>query len=151
MAVTPHVFPSFTQNMAAKALQLASTPDTIKVALYNGSTPTWPGTLGVATVVTLANWVTVTGFTEITGTGYSAGGATATSVATTTSGLVTTLTCANVTWSSATFTAAQAVFYDSSVSNDLICYWDFGGSQSVSGATFTLTISGSGLVTWTAS
>jgi hypothetical protein len=36
-------------------------------------------------------------------------------------------------------------------SHPVILYWDFGGTQSVSGTTFTLTINASGLVTWTAS
>lgn len=147
MALTAHVFPEFSQSAYTKLLSLNGV-DTLKVALYNTTTPTFST---LYTVVTKANWESTLSVSEITGTGYTAGGATLTSVTVSTSSLVTTLTCANPSWSSATFTAQQALFYDSTASNDVICYWDFGAATPVTSNTFTLSISGSGLVTATAS
>lgn len=88
------------------------------------------------------------------GTGYSRQNLT--SVAYTVSGLVVTLTAANPSWSGATFTAYYGWLHDETASSGtdatrpLICIWDFGGAQTVSGFPFTLNVSGSGLVTWTA-
>lgn len=67
-----------------------------------------------------------------------------------------TLTSSNPAWASATFSTVYGFLYDATVgsgdsSHPIILYWDFGGSQSVSGTTFTLTVNASGLVTWTAS
>lgn len=165
MAVTAHVFPNFTQLMsegdATNNINLTSgvgTVDTCKVRLYTG---TFNWVAATEAYTTISQFSTNAGsggggaLTEVSGTGYSI--QTLTSVNTSTSGLVTTLTCANPAWTSSTFTAAYAAFYDytagasSDTNGILMCYWDFGGSQSVSGATFTLTISGSGLVTWTSS
>jgi hypothetical protein len=55
-------------------------------------------------------------------------------------------------WTGATFTANQAVLYQSSASTyQLGAFWDFGGSVSVAGQTLTLTINASGLLTATVS
>lgn len=147
MAVTAHVFPEFSQDAYTKILSLNGT-DTVKAALYNGATPTFSS---LYSVVTKANWESTTGYSEITGTGYTALGMALSSVTVSTSGLVTTLTASNPSWTTATFTAQQALFYDSTASNDVICYWDFGAGVAVSAGTFTLTINASGLVTATAS
>jgi hypothetical protein len=92
--------------------------------------------------------------TEASGAGYTAGGQALTSVTLSTTGTVTTLTCANPAWASSTISAAYAVFYDAQGGTDAtnlpICYWDLGGTSSSSAGTFTLTINGSGLVTFTA-
>jgi hypothetical protein len=95
--------------------------------------------------------------TEASGTGYTAGGQALTSVTYTPSGHVYTLSAANPAWTTSTVTASYALFYGvASVSpgnstNAVICYWDFGGAASSTAGTFTLTISGSGLVTITGS
>jgi hypothetical protein len=169
MAVTAHVFPNFTQQMGEKnaggsTSQItltnanSGTVDTLKVALFTG-TFNWVSATQAYT--TIGQFLSNSGsggggaLTEVTGTGYSRQALT--TVTYTTSGLVNTLTCANPSWSASTFTANYAAFYDytTAASSDtnglLICYWDLGGAQSVSGSTFTLTISGSGLVTWTSS
>lgn len=88
------------------------------------------------------------------GTGYTRQAAT--SVTYTASGEIVTLTSANFSWSSATFSTVYGFLYDATVgsgdsSHPIIAYWDFGGSQSASSTTFTLTVNASGLVTWTAS
>lgn len=65
---------------------------------------------------------------------------------------VTTFTSAfSPTWNGATFSANQAVLYQSSAGTYQLCmFWDFGGSVPVTSGTWTATISPSGLFTATA-
>lgn len=156
MAVTAHAFPGLTQSIGTKTQNLSS--DTLKVGLATG-TFNWVAATQAYTFVSqfLANAGSGGGgaLTEEAGTGYSR--QSLTSVTLTTSGLVTTLTCANPSWTGSTFSDKYAFFWNETASSatdatrPLLCYWDFGGTQSTTGATFTLTISGSGLITWTAS
>lgn len=160
MAVTAHVFPSADLKAVTKTWNLGSGGDTLKVALVASGTFNWVA--ATQAYVTVSDFLGNAGsggggaLTEVStsGTGYTR--QTLTSQTTTNSALVTTLTCANPSWASATFSAVYAVFYDAVVdTNDttrnLICYWDLGGTDTVSAGTFTLNIAGTGLVTWTAS
>lgn len=162
MAQAAHIFPGFTQAMGVNSGPVNLSSDTLKVGLVaGGSTFNWVSATQAYT--TVSQFLTNSGsggggaLTEVStsGTGYIRQALT--SVTYTESGLVSTLTCSNPSWSAATFTAVYAFFYDftaggSSDTNGLmLCYWDFGGNQTVAGATFTLTISGSGLATWTSS
>lgn len=144
MAVTAKVYPQIQQKLGTKAINLST--DSLKVMLF--SAYTWANTHTTMADVVAAG-------TEATGTGYTAGGQALTGVSLTTSGLVTTLTCSSPTWASSTITAAAAVFFDAAggtnATNFPIVHWDLGGSQSSLSAAFTLTISGSGLLTLTAS
>jgi len=153
MAVTAHVFPQFAIGLGAGNINMTS--GTYKVALSNTAGPVALATSGVSTAKLFTDWTSNVA-AEISGTGYTAGGATVASPTFTaggTSNSVATWTSGtNPSWTSATFTANQAIFYESSASTyQLICFWDFGGAVSVSAGTFTLTISGSGLLTATAS
>lgn len=153
MAVTAHVFPQFAIGLGQSSITM--TGGTYKVALSNAAGPVTLASAGVSTAKLFTDW-TANVAAEITGTGYTAGGvavSTPTFTAGGTNNSVATWTSAsNPSWSSATFTASQAVFYESSASTyQLICFWDFGGAVSVTSGTFTLTISGSGLLTATAS
>jgi hypothetical protein len=152
MAVTAHVFPEWMQGVNAG--NIAMTGGTYKVALSNAAGPVGLATSGVSTAKLFSDW-TANVAAEISGTGYSAGGATLGSVTFTVGGSnnsVTTWTAANPSWTSSSFTANQAIFYESSASTtQLICFWDFGGAIMVTSSTFSLTISGSGLLTATAS
>jgi hypothetical protein len=145
MAVTAVTFPQFQQKLATKAVNLTSDP--FKVMLLSAYT-------FANTHATMAD--VVAAGTELTGTGYTAGGLALTSVTATTTGTVTKLSCANPAWTSATFSGVNyAVFYDAiggtNATNFPVCYWNFGGAQSVSAGTFTLTINASGLYTVTSS
>ena len=145
MAVTPHVFPQAVQRLLAdKSMDLNT--DSLKVMLL--SAYTWSNAHSTITAVKAAG-------TEATGTGYTAGGATLAGVTVATSGLVTTLDCNDVTWTTSTVSAAHAVFYDAQGGTDATNYplvhWDLGGTQSTTAGTFSLTISGSGLLTVTSS
>jgi hypothetical protein len=91
--------------------------------------------------------------TEVSGGGYSR--QSLTSVSWTTSALVVTFTAANPSWSSATWSAYYAWIHDETASSGtdatrpLLCIFDFGGVQTVTGATFTLAVNASGLATFT--
>lgn len=149
MTYTAHVFPQFGQSLMTKLMSLNGV-DSIYAALSNTAGPVTLATSGVSAAAVWSDWTTNVA-AEITGTGYTAGGVLLTGVTATTASGVTTLTATSPAWSTATFTANQAIFYDSSASNKLIAFWDFGGAVSVTAGTFTLTISGTGIVTATAS
>jgi hypothetical protein len=50
------------------------------------------------------------------------------------------------TWSSATISAAFAKLYNSTVSNKLLCVFDFGGTKSSTNGTFKITFNASGII-----
>jgi hypothetical protein len=146
---TAHVFPQFQLGVATKLMNFTS--DTFKVALSDVAGPVTLATSGVQAAKLFTDWTTNVA-AEITGTGYTAGGATLSGVTSSVSGDIWTFTASNPSWSTATITANQAVFYDSSASTiQLIAFWDFGGAVSATAGTYTLTINGSGIVTATAS
>ena len=151
---TAHVFPQFIIGMNAGNIEFGS--GTFKVALSNGAGPVTLATAGISTATLFTDWTSISTLAEITGTGYTAGGATVTSPTFTAGGtnnsVATWTTGTNPSWTSASFTANQAVFYKSSAStNQLICFWDFTGAITVTASTFTLSINGSGILTATAS
>jgi hypothetical protein len=153
MAVTGHVFPQFIIGMNAGDIALAS--GTAKVALSNTSGPVGLATSGVSTVKVFADWV-ATVAAEITGTGYSAGGTTVASPTFAAGGsnnsVATYTSATSPSWTGASFTANQAILYESSASTyQLIAFWDFGGAVTVTSGTFTLAINASGLLTATVS
>ena len=145
MALTAHVFPQFQQKMGKKAVDLSA--DTLKVMLLSAFTY-------ADSMVTIAD-VKAAG-TECPATGgYSAGGIALVSPTIVTAAKVTTITTAtNPSWAASTISAAYAVFYDAAGGTDStnfpFAYWDFGGTDSSTAAAFTLTVSGSGIVTITA-
>ncbi len=79
---------------------------------------------------------------EVSGTGYTAGGQALASKTNVASTLKYVLSAANPSWTTATFTCAFAVIYDSTPASNkpVIGYIDFGGNQQVTAGTFTITI-----------
>lgn len=80
---------------------------------------------------------------EVSGTGYTAGGAaSAVTVTKDTANDKVTITFAAVSWATATITARAAVIYKSrggaSSADELVCYVDFNGDVTATGATFSL-------------
>lgn len=126
------IYTSFKTNLMKKLLDLVN--DSFKIALFSALTITTSDT----------TYGGLTGATESSGTGYSAGGLAlstlSVSASTTTAVWVSGV---NPSWTSSTFSAAYAVIYDTTVSNDLVGVIDFGGTQSVSSGTFTITWSAS--------
>lgn len=147
MTINAHVFPSFTEALALKEVDIGV--DAISVLLV-GAGNYLGGTAGAlnATVEAMTNKASVlangsAALTELaSGNGYTTGGIalTAGDFAVNESTLYTTITYSGtIQWTSATFTAYQAVWYDTTY-NQAVCYWDFGGPQSCSSGTFTLTL-----------
>ena len=113
--------------------------DTFKVALYNNSHAFTADDMGY------------TALYEISGTGYTAGGNTLGAQPTIIdNGTTAKILPANISWSSATFTAYHAVVYDyTTLPHILVCSIDFGGAQAVSAGTFTIQWDTAGLISLT--
>jgi|SRR5277367_2222626 len=153
MALAAYFQPSFMLNhLGAKGVNMST--DTFEVGLIaTGTLATRSTSEGYEYVSQLlAN--NGSALAEVSGGGYSRQALT--SVSWTNSGLVGTFTAANPAWSSATFSTVYGWIHDETDSSTtdatrpLLAIFDFGGSQSVSSATFTLDVNGSGLVTFTA-
>jgi hypothetical protein len=114
--------------------------DAYKIALYSSNTITPDNTVTTAALSeyngAASQWVTGG---EVSGTGYSAGGVALSSPSWGQSTSYVSFTCATApSWSSATFTAYGSLVYDTTNSSKGLCYLYFGGSQSVTSGTFTV-------------
>jgi hypothetical protein len=152
MAETQHNFPQFAIGVGNGNINLSS--GTWKVALGNAAGPVTLATSGISTAKLFTDWTAIVA--EITGAGYIAGGVTVSAptwLAGGTNNATATFTSAtNPSWTGATFSANQAVLYQSSASGyQLACFWDFGGSIPVSSQTFLLTINAAGFFNGVAS
>ena len=78
------------------------------------------------------------------GGGYTVGGAPAVSAGVSLSGTTGIADFNNVSWAAATFSATAAFLYNQSKAGRMIAMWDFGGTQSISGATFVIAMPPSG-------
>jgi hypothetical protein len=147
MAVTAHVYTKFANRLGQKGVDIDT--DTWKCMLLSAYTvgTTQDTAEFAADVLAVA--------TEASGTGYTAGGATLTSVSWTASGHVYTFTATIPAWNAAggSLAAAYALFIDTTpgtnATNPVMCYWDLGGTQTATNGTFTLTASGTGILTVT--
>lgn len=125
--------------------------DSYKVALY-GNTGTPDNTVTTAVLTEYAGsasqWVTGN---EVSGTGYTAGGVSVSSPTVTQSSNVVTFTSAgSPQWTTASFTAYGCLVYDTTVSNEGLSFNYFGGSQTVTAGTFSISWNASGIATFTA-
>ncbi len=104
-----------------------TTGDAFKMALFTST-----ATNGAATT---AYAVT----NEVSGTGYTAGGVALTNTTPLNTGAVAFTTFnGNAVWSSASFTAASCLIYNSTNGNRAVQVHDFGGDQTVTSGTFTV-------------
>lgn len=165
MTVTCHVFPSLIWQLGAKAVSLTS--DSLYVGLIASGTYNYSGGANGTKPFHVTDFLAGDGtngaLTEVStsGTAYSRQLLTSVAVMPSsdsyTTGTTYTLSCANPSWAASTISAKYAFFYDNSFgsgtdsTNLIMCYWDFGGTNSSSSGSFTLTISGSGLLQWTVS
>lgn len=164
MTVVCHVFPSLVWQLGAKAVSLTS--DSLYVGLIASGTYSYSGGAAGTTPVHVSTFLAGDGtngaLTEVStsGTAYARQLLTSVTVSPATDSYATgttyTLTCANPSWAASTISAKYAFFYDntfggSDSTNLMLCFWDFGGTNSSSSGSFTLTISGSGLLQWTVS
>ena len=130
MAITSAICTSFKQEILVGTHNFTATSgDTFKIALYTSS-----ATLGAGTTA----YSTSNEITNSSGTAYTAGGATLTSVTPTTSGTTAFCDFADVSYTSASFTANGALIYNSDQSDKAVAVIAFGGDKTVSSGTFTI-------------
>lgn len=109
-----------------------TSPDTFKIALYNGNADINAAT----TIYTTSN--------EVSGSGYIAGGNTLVISQSPTSGAnqnavqTAYISFQNTSWTNASFTARAALIYNSTQGNKSIAVLDFGSDKTVSNDTFQI-------------
>ena len=131
MAITSAICNSFKQEiLEAEHNFTASTGNTFNLALYTSS-----ATLGASTTAyTSSNEIT-----NSSGTAYSAKGKALTSVTPTLDSSTAVCDFADVSWTSASFTANGCLIFNDSHSSDAaVCAIAFGGDKTVSSGTFTI-------------
>ena len=130
MAITSAICTSFKVELLKGVHNFtATTGNTFKIALYDSD-----ATLGASTTA----FSTSEEITNTSGTAYTSGGATLTSVTPTSSSTTAICDFADVSFSSASFTANGALIYNSSASNVAVCAIAFGSDKTATNGTFTI-------------
>jgi hypothetical protein len=131
MAITSAICNSFKQEiLEAEHNFTASTGNTFKLALYDSD-----ATLGAGTTA----YSTSEEITNTSGTAYTAGGQALTSVTPTLDSSTAVCDFADISWTSASFTARGCLIYNDSHSTDAsVCAIDFGGDKTATSGTFTI-------------
>ena len=130
MAITSAICTSFKVELLKGVHDFtATTGDTFKIALYDSD-----ATLGASTTA----FSTSEEITNTSGTAYTSGGATLTSVTPVASSTTAVCDFADVSFSSASFTANGALIYNSSDSNAAVCAIAFGSDKTATNGTFTI-------------
>lgn len=128
------------------------TSDSFKVALYGtGVTPAQSTTAALTQYNGAGStWVTANETTNTSGSAYVAGGAAVTPVSwTQATNVVTFSSSGSPQWTTASFTAAGGLVYDTTVTSQAISWNYFGGAQTVAAGTFTIAWNASGILTLT--
>jgi hypothetical protein len=130
MAITSAICTSFKVELLKGVHNFTATSgDTFKIALYDSN-----ATLGASTTA----FSTSEEITNTSGTAYTSGGATLTSVTPVASSTTAVCDFADVSYSSASFTANGALIYNSSDSNAAVCAIAFGSDKTATNGTFTI-------------
>ena len=130
MAITSAICTSFKVELLKGVHDFtATTGDTFKIALYDSD-----ATLGASTTA----FSTSEEITNTSGTAYTSGGATLTSVTPVASSTTALCDFADVSFSSATFTANGALIYNSSATNAAVAAIAFGSDKTATNGTFTI-------------
>ena len=131
MAITSAVCTSFKVELLKGVHDFtATTGNTFKIALYTSD-----ATLGASTTA----YTTSNEITNTSGTAYTAAGASLTSVTPVASSTTAVCDFADVSYSSATFTANGALIYNDTAAGDPACVSiAFGGDKTVTSGTFTI-------------
>ena len=131
MAITSAICNSFKQEiLEAEHNFTATTGNTFKLALFTSS-----ATLGASTTA----YSSSNEITNTSETAYTAGGKALTSVTPTLDSSTAVCDFADVSWTSASFTANGCLIYNDSHSTDAsVCAVAFGGDKTVSSGTFTI-------------
>ena len=130
MAITSAICTSFKVELLKGVHNFtATTGNTFKIALYDSD-----ATLGASTTA----FSTSEEITNTSGTAYTSGGATLTSVTPVASSTTALCDFADVSFSSATFTANGALIYNSSATNAAVAAIAFGSDKTATNGTFTI-------------
>ena len=135
MAITSAVCTSFKVLVLKGQMDFtASTGDTFKIALFTSS-----ATLGASTT----DYAATNEITNTSGTAYTAGGAALTSVTPVADSTTAVCDFADVSWTSASFTANGCLIYNTTTgtgtgTTDSVAAIAFGGDKTVSSGTFTI-------------
>ena len=130
MAITSAICTSFKVELLKGTHNFtATTGNTFKIALYDSD-----ATLGASTTA----FSTSEEITNTSGTAYTSGGATLTSVTPVADSTTAVCDFADVSFSSASFTANGALIYNSSASNAAVCAIAFGSDKTATNGTFTI-------------
>jgi hypothetical protein len=130
MAITSAICTSFKVEVLKGVHNFtATTGNTFKIALYDSD-----ATLGASTTAFSSSEE----ITNTSGTAYTSGGATLTSVTPVASSTTAVCDFADVSYSSASFTANGALIYNSSATNAAVCAIAFGSDKTATNGTFTI-------------
>jgi len=130
MAITSAICTSFKVELLKGTHDFtATTGNTFKIALYDSD-----ATLGAGTTA----FTTSEEITNTSGTAYTSGGATLTSVTPVADSTTAVCDFADVSFSSATFTANGALIYNSSATNAAVAAIAFGSDKTATNGTFTI-------------
>ena len=130
MAITSAICTSFKVELLKGVHNFtATTGNTFKIALYDSD-----ATLGAGTTA----FTTSEEITNTSGTAYTSGDATLTSVTPVASSTTALCDFADVSFSSATFTANGALIYNSSATNAAVAAIAFGSDKTATNGTFTI-------------
>ena len=130
MAISSAICNSFKQEILVGTHNFtASSGNAFKIALYTSS-----ASLGASTTAYSAT----NKISNTSGSAYSAGGETITSVTPVLDGSTAVCDFADVSWSSASFTANGCLIYNDTQSDKAVCVVAFGGDKTVSSGTFTI-------------
>ena len=130
MAITSAICTSFKQEILVGTHNLTATSgNTFKIALFTSSASLGAGTTAYSTSNEITN---------SSGTAYTAGGATLTSVTPTTDGTTAVCDFADVSFSSASFTANGCLIYNDTQSDKACAVVAFGSDKTVTSGTFTI-------------
>ena len=131
MAITSAICTSFKVELLKGVHNFtATTGNTFKIALYDSD-----ATLGASTTA----FTTSEEITNTSGTAYTSGGATLTSVTPVASSTTAVCDFADVSYSSASFTANGALIYnDSNATDASVCAIAFGSDKTATNGTFTI-------------
>ena len=131
MAITSAICNSFKQEiLEAEHNFTASTGNTFNLALYDSD-----ATLGAGTTA----YTTSEEITNTSGTAYTAKGKALTSVTPTLDSSTAVCDFADVSWTSASFSARGCLIFNDSHSTDAaVCAIDFGGDKTATSGTFTI-------------
>ena len=130
MAIASAICNSFKQEILVGTHNFtASSGNAFKLALYTSSASMGASTTAYSTSNEISN---------SSGSAYTAGGETITSVTPVLDGSTAVCDFADVSWTSASFTANGCLIYNDTQSDKAVCVVAFGGDKTVSSGTFTI-------------